>query len=228
MTKPSVLIIRPQQAAKRTAGLLAARGFVPHILPLSIIVPLTPAIPHQPYDGVIATSAAAFAAPLAEDGAWLKTLPFHCVGSRTREAAHDSGFTAIGHCALTARQLAGELCQQTNKYFLYLAGQTRRHELENSLRAAGIRVDIIERYATHFTPPTATQLAAVPRPPGFILLYSAKSARFLPGFAAHIGANTRILCLSSRIAAAVPAQWRDKIQVAAAPVEQKLLALLPF
>jgi len=228
MVKPSVLIIRPQQAAERTARLLTARGFAPHILPLSTIVPFTPAILRRPYDGVIVTSAAAFAAPLTEAEEWLKALPFYCVGGRTRDAARASGFTTIVQCALTARQLAGELCRQTNKNFLYLAGQTRHAQLENSLRAAGIRVDIIERYATHFIPPTARQLAAVPHPLGFILLYSAKSARFLPGFSPCINTDTRILCLSLRIAAAVPAQWRDKIQVAEAPVEQKLLALLPF
>jgi uroporphyrinogen-III synthase len=136
-----VLVLRPDDGARRTAAHLRALGHEPVCAPL-----LEPAGTGQPppsgaFDGVIATSAQAFA--FAEPFALQRFLrfPLMCVGARTAAAARESGFSDIRIVAADARRLAVALCQEPSmKSLLYVAGQDRKPALEEALGELGVAV----------------------------------------------------------------------------------------
>jgi len=222
----SVLIIRPYPAARRTAGLVAARGFEPFVLPLSAIRPLYATFPDKSYDAVVATSANAFLRPLPHSAAWLARLPLYCVGYRTAQAARKNGFVSIAAIAKNADMLCTEISTKKNRHFIYLAGRQRRPVLENHLRQMGGTVDSVEVYETQLLASPVMQRAVLPQSIDFILLYSAGSARLLTCLESVITVKTRILCLSLRIAATLPRDLERQVQIAREPTEKALFSLL--
>jgi len=222
----SVLIIRPDPAARRTAALLSEQRFEPFVLPLSVIRPVRAAFPDKSYDAVIATSANAFLRPLPHDAAFLAGLPLYCAGSRTARAARRQGFTSIIAIARNVDSLYAEIWRRQDRRFVYLAGRLRRPVLENRLRQMEAAVDSVEVYETRILTPSAVQQAALPQPVDFILLYSAGSIGMLASLAGVITTATALICLSPRIAAALPGTVEGKVQVAAEPTEKALFSLL--
>lgn len=233
----SVLVPRPQSAqAQNTARALRRLGFAPFILPLSQIEPLPfqlPAADAPQFSAVLATSANAFSPAAAEAlPAALKTLPLYCVGGETAKAAMAQGFAAPRLTAENAAALIKALQAEIKPKeqlprLLYLAGKPRRPQIEDFLSAAQLPFHTAELYASRPLSLSAADKANLPKPLGFILLYSSQTAAALPALSAHIGAQTQILCLSARISAAVPPQWRRQTRIAAAPNQAALLALLP-
>lgn len=222
----SVLIIRPYAAAQRTAALVAAKGFTPFVVPLSAALPLAAVFPDKQYDAVIATSENAFLRPLPHNAARLAALPLYCVGRRTARAARRKGFNTIAAIAKNADELCAVLGIRKKLHFLYLAGKQRRPVLEKHLQQAGMDVDVVEVYETRLLKPTRQQRAALPQVIDNILLYSARSIQMLSLLENVIAADTKILCLSPRIAAALPAGLAGDIQIAAEPTEKSLFSLL--
>jgi len=227
-TIPSVLIIRPYVAAQQTAALVAARGFMPFVIPLSVALPLSALFPDKNYDALIATSENAFLQRLPQNAAYLAALPLYCVGYRTARAARRNGFDIIATVAKNVDALCTVLDGKIKQHFLYLAGKQRRPVLEKHLQNAGVAVDVIEVYETELLEPSPQQCAALPEVIDNILLYSAGSMQLLSSFESVISSNTRILCLSLRIAKVLPAGLAGNIQAVAEPTEEALLSLLSF
>lgn len=222
----SVLIIRPYPAAQRTSMLITAHGFKPFVIPLSIIRPVHAAFPKNNYNAVVATSASAFLRPLPRDAAYLAKLPLYCTGRRTAQAAHGNGFTSIAAITKTARSLCAEIGIKTNKRFIYLAGRHRRPELENHFLQYGLLMDSIEVYEIELLTLSEIQRAKIPKEIDFILIYSTGSTSVLTSLADMITPKSKILCLSSRIAAALPDALEGEALYAREPTEKALLSLL--
>jgi len=205
---------------------LRERGFIPYILPLSRIEALPFSLPDTPFTALLATSANAFiyAGSLPEK---LKTLPLYCVGGKTAAAAKARGFSECVCIAANSDALIARLKSAPRGYWLYLTGRPRRAAIENYFRAANIACHTAEVYETQSLIPAAADLSNLPNPVAYILLYSAQNAANLPCLSEHISTETRLLCLSPRIAAAVPPQWRNQARITAEPTERDLFQLLP-
>jgi uroporphyrinogen-III synthase len=135
-----VLITRPLRDAQMTAQALRARGHEVLISPVLEIIGTGASIATTsggPWDGVIATSAQAFDYLDTEGRATIQHLPMFVVGTRTAQAAHNTGFKDIRIIAPHASELVTALAKQAPQHFLYLAGQDRKSDLEGGLAASG-------------------------------------------------------------------------------------------
>ncbi|MFN3889746.1 MAG: uroporphyrinogen-III synthase [Beijerinckiaceae bacterium] len=136
-----VLVLRPDDGARRTAARLAALGHEAIASPVMETVATGEPPPAGAFDGVIATSAQAlrFADPAALQP--FLHLPVMCVGARTAQAAREAGFAGIRIEAPDAAQLALDVTQSppVNR-LLYLAGRERKPGLETALKEEGVAV----------------------------------------------------------------------------------------
>ncbi len=136
-----LLVTRPFEQAARTAEKLLALGCEPILAPVLVLRPTGAQIPSGPFDLVLATSAQAFF------GSPSALAPLACVGERTAAAGRAVGFQ-IRLIASDSEALAENLLRQASPgRALYLAGETRKPELERRLRAAGWEIEPVETYA---------------------------------------------------------------------------------
>jgi len=221
-----VLITRPLAEARRTALRLRESGFEPMIAPLLEIVPVVPVWPSTPPEALLATSMHAFLTPLPIE--W-QNLPLLTVGDQTAVAAHHAG--AVISANGDARALVELARRQGFKHFAYLAGHTRKAELERCIAEFAV-IETLEVYharAVEALPETARQ-ALQAHATGAVLHYSRRSAEIFikcvnkAGLMASLP-NYRHLCLSDDVA--VPLRALElAVEVAPEPKESSLLARL--
>jgi len=221
-----VLITRPLAQARATAQRLEKLGFCPHIVPLVEIVPLDYVVPSGNFDAILATSANAFE-PVENALQRLRHLPIFCVGESTKIAAQDAGFLTIAAVGATATQLVAELEFYAPRHFLYLAGKVRRPILEQGLTGQGHKLTVLETYHQRPISFKFSELVSLPRRFDCALFYSATAARQAHYLARFFDEQTRLLCLSSRIADALPPPLRPYAHIAHHPTKTSLLSLLP-
>lgn len=210
----SLLVLRPAPGAAVTAARVHAAGLSPILLPLFTITPLVWSPPPGRFDALLLTSANA----VRHGGgglAALRGLPVIAVGMATAEAARAAGLTVVatgdtdGAAALRIAQARG--------YHRIL-----RLTADRPTPLAGI-VDV----AVYTT-------VAIDHPPGAVaeargaiaLLHSSRAAerfRMLLDSAAIDPADVRVAALSTKVANAAGAGWRDVI-VAATPNDAALVA----
>lgn len=240
-----VLVTRPEPGCESTAALLRTMGHEPVKLPLFRTIFHADALKQigKP-SALIVTSANAVRA--LENAPDLEPthlrFPVFAVGAATAAAASAHGFadvvTGPGNGRgladlLLDRIAAGDFNPSPDRPLTYLAGIPRSPELERRLTAAGTIVKSLEVYEmVKICYSTDFLNGAILSPsPDAVLLYSANAARRA---AKLLGPQTqpaqriecRFLCLSTEIAAALPAPWRDRAIVAATPDEASLLASL--
>jgi len=225
-----VLITRYRPQALRTALAVKKLGACPILLPLVEVVPLDVALPSPVgFDGLIASSANAFTLlKRKKDWRAFHSLPLFCVGEQTAHAARQTGFSYIATIAKNVDHLQNILKNNQMQNFLYLAGQYRRPLLEKSLQNQGKNITIVEIYTRFPLIPDITQYDTLPAPVDYVLLYSSLTARqcvqtLPPIFFAR---TTQFLCLSERIAKAVPQPYATQCIMAKEPNETSLLAAL--
>ncbi len=136
-----VLVLRPDDGARRTAGRLKALGHEAITSPVMETVATHAPGPAGAFDAMIATSAQAFSLANAAALAPFLRLPLLCVGARTAQAARDAGFGDVASEAPDAAALADTITGRTSgRSLLYLAGRDRKPDLEQALTAANIIV----------------------------------------------------------------------------------------
>lgn len=234
-----VVVTRPENSARRTAGRLQSLGHEP------VLLPLTKAVHHpdvadralkQPHAALAITSAEA-AQVLALLGE--KLTPHlgetvYAVGDVTAKAAAESGFRHIRTGPGTGTELAELVASDAPQFaapLLYLAGKPRSPKFEEGLRARNLPSTTAEIY--EMTPVAhddgAIRDAIIDPPADAVLLYSRESARLFSALVApHVPALAamRILCLSANVAEAVPQDFHRNIKIAGHPDEDGLFALL--
>lgn len=239
-----VLVTRPEPAASRTAAELRRRGHEPLLLPLAAaehdLDGLAAALT-RPHAAIAVTSAEAIRALHALSDLPPEIFDMACfaVGESTASAAWNLGFRSVVAGDNDGTTLARMIVDQMGPAFspdrplLYLAGSPRAAGFEAELAGLNVPVEICECYRMRPLAPSPSETTQVlgTAPVDVILLYSSESARRLfdlplskSGQAVLSGA--RILCLSEKIAAVVPEQFRSRTQVAPAPTEASLLSLL--
>lgn len=233
-----VLVTRPQPSATRTATRLEALGHQPILLPMTV-ARHDPQAAFEVLAGVHAaiavTSAEALRAIASESDALKPHLdtPLFCVGAATAAAARDTGFTDTIIGGGTGADLAATIlladARSKVEPLLYLSGTPRAPDFENALRDAAITFKAVNVYTMEPIVREAGEIARLfsEAKPDAILFYSVETARHF--FASDDVKSLdllgiRMLCMSSRIAEAVPDSLSKA--VATRPDEQSLLDLL--
>ncbi|WLR92257.1 uroporphyrinogen-III synthase [Shinella zoogloeoides] len=239
-----VLVLRPEPAASRTAGRLAALGHEAVLLPLTkaehdVDAVRTALAAAHSCIAVTSAEVARLLGKLREDLAPHRSTTVFAVGQASADAMRDIGFSSVFSANGYGEDLARLIAAHTRDSgdaagsILYLAGNPRAPGFENRLQEAGIAFRTVESY--RMVPLALSQAetaAALLQPvPDAVLLYSRESARAFFGLAPLAETpeqfnDLRILCMSTNVAAAVPANFAAQALIAGAPNEESLLALL--
>ena len=144
-----VLVLRPQHDADYTAKLLQMRGHEAIIAPIIEIEPQKFNVQDLPtITAILATSANAFRYLPNDFPIILKQQFCFTVGSHTLEAAKKAGFvnlrTASGDAPSLVKMVSANVPKEA--YLLYIAGQPRKPELEDTLQKLGYSLFICEAY----------------------------------------------------------------------------------
>jgi uroporphyrinogen-III synthase len=218
-----VLILRPAEDAATTARALAARGHTPQVLPAEEIVALGTAPPAGSFAALLVTSAHAVPALARHPpAAWPAIL---AVGERTAEALRAAGFDRVtvgcgGAAGLV--EPAVRLAAARGLPLLYAAGRVRSDALETTLAEQSVPLSVWEVYDIRPLDPGPEEIARATggAPPDAVLLLSrgqvAAYLRLAERLPRGPGAAPRLLCLSSRIAAALPAELRSLAEISPA------------
>jgi uroporphyrinogen-III synthase len=240
-----VLVTRAMPEAGETARMLVAAGHDPILAPLSIVEALPLPTPLPTADRLIATSRNAFL--LARDlGAanfpadWLN-LPLHGVGPRTAEAARAAGFRNVFAAAGEVGALIKDLrtASHPGERLLYLAGETRRPELEEELgvnpgfAANPLRTVVNYRITRVQRLPDNAQRALESGACDAVLHFSAESAAAFFDLVEAAGlsgpaAKPAHACLSAAVAERVESRLggAGTVRIAKNPGAEALIALL--
>jgi uroporphyrinogen-III synthase len=228
-----ILLLRAAQDAARTAQELRSRH---HSVVLSSIIEIVPTktpLPGGTFDGLIVTSAQAFASMDPAVVPSLRPLPFFSVGTRAGLAALKLGLSSPRLIGTDAKSLLRQITEKYPKdsHFLYLAGEDRKPDLEDGLAAAGYKVTLHETYRAE----PAAKLTVAARSAlehdevDVILHYSRRSAEIFLYFALQHKfdlSTTAHLCLSADVAVPLQEAYFDNIVVADIPNEISLLEKL--
>ncbi|ULJ71742.1 uroporphyrinogen-III synthase [Rhizobium gallicum] len=232
-----VLVTRPLRSGERTAKRLRDKGHEPVLLPLS--QPMhdgkTAMDALARTHGPIAITSAEAVRALSSSGTDVKPYrrrPVFAVGEASANEAKAVGFASVLASAGDGARLAELIAEQTRESVTYLAGSPRAKTFERTAHALGLKVDVVECYRMHQAEPDPVALReALTPPPEAILLYSRQTAeRFFR--LAEVQSEPAwlnqaiILCLSTSVAAAVPASLGRNLRIAALPDEGSLLSLL--
>ena len=250
-----LLVTRPEPEGARTAALLRQRGHDVLWQPLLRIEPTVDAeLGAGPWAAVLFTSANAVRAIAAHRRfGELANLAVYTVGRRTQAAAAVAGFASVmsadGDVNALAQLVASRLPSpassppgragidpagpQANAPLLYCAGEARAGDLAGALRLHGLRVEVVTVYratgVTELTPEVRAVVASGAI--DAVMHYSARTAAAFVAAAARAGIEdlsiqTRHLCLSAQVAVPLVAAGATATEVASAPTEQALLALI--
>lgn len=238
-----VLVTRPMPAAERTAAELARRGHEPVLIPLTQaeqrLKSLRP--PPPPRTSALAVTSAeairALAALPEDERHPYLGLPVYAVGRTTAAAALKLGFLHVeigaGDGEALARLVLSTPSLDPGQTILYLAGHPRSPEFEQRMSDASRPMQVRECYQMV---PIASDLVTVSAKltpvPDCVLLYSSDAARQFTDLlsaarlALPIKKSFRFLCLSHKIAAALPEEFRAHAVWPMEPREDLLLDLI--
>jgi len=221
----NILITRPRSQALHTAAQLEKRGQCVFVLSLTKIVPLDFILPQQSFEALLASSANAFSSNPQEFSS-LYSMPLFCVGEQTALAAQRAGFSTIAAIATQASTLISCLKNYPACHLLYLAGKNRRPILEKKLNMQGKIVTTVEIYQQQPLRPTPSVMAKLPPRFDYALFYSAMAAQEAVSLTNFFDTGTQFLCLSKRIARALPQNFQHQACIATTPSEASLLELI--
>ena len=236
MATRRILITRPEPGASATTKAVRTLGLEPVLLPLTQIVSLPQArtIDADAFDAVAATSANALRHAAKTTLQPLLQLPCHAVGAATAASATGVGFSTVTPRCASAAGLASAIVGElpNSARIAYLCGRVRLPVFEAELSGAGLRVTPIETYDTQSTDYSDAELSRIlTTPVDCALVHSALAADALgvlverPGLAERF-ANTDFFCISARVASRLDARIAERVQIAARPDDDALLAML--
>jgi uroporphyrinogen-III synthase len=222
-----VWVTRAQPGADATAERLRALGHAPVVAPLLHVRPLVGADLDLEGVGALAfTSANAVAAFAVLTPA--RRLPVYAVGEATAAAAREAGFAGVAageaDVAALARLIAADPARPAGAV-LHPCAAEPAGDLSGALAAQGVEARAAPVYA-------ALPVDALPDlgrpPPEAVLVHSPKAARVLADLVpAALAAGLEAFALSAACAGPIDGRGFAALQVAPAPNEAALLALLP-
>ncbi|MER0237211.1 uroporphyrinogen-III synthase [Fulvimarina sp. MAC8] len=221
-----VLVLREEGAAERTADQLRALGHEPLLLPLEAVIRLDNELPVSSFDGFVVTSAQAvpaLAEAFADDA-----RPVFAVGEATGEALESAGFSNVqvgsGKAAslpCLVESILGAPADGTR--LLYAAGRNRSGSLEEAVAGTSLSLSTWEVYDIVRRVPDLADLDQSLGDTGgdaALILSQAQAAAFADCVMPYLGAKAetlRLLCLSERIAEALPSDLRSRVEISGEP-----------
>jgi len=238
-----VLVTRPEAKARRACARLSAMGYQPVSLPLfqpeHFDATRLDFLKRRNWSALAITSSEALSGfSFGEGLAFLADKPVRPLAQRTASIARSTGFTHIitgkGDGQSLARTIAGYLpSSPAASPLLYLAGSPRAPDFENTLHQLGIDFETATVYVMQPIEYTVHDLENLMRDqsPSAVLFYSRAAAqRFFSlnvmRYIASSEKGMRLLCISRKVAEAIPAEFSPNISIAHSPDEPRLLALL--
>lgn len=223
-------------ASQKTMAWLLSQGYNAIHQPLSAIELCAFQLPDDitHYDGLCATSRAAFLAfshnntiqkNFDQKLAYIQKLPLFCVGKTTAQAAQKAGFTNKITIGINAQDLIKKIMLTNYNHLLYIAGKKRLSILEESLHSSGHTINCIETYDRRAMLPSQDTTDKLPIFKA-VLLYSTIGLNGLKKLHKHFDNDTKFLCLSQRIAQALPQEYQAKALITSEPTEESLFKLL--
>jgi uroporphyrinogen-III synthase len=143
-----VLVTRPAREAGQTAAGLRALGHEAVISPVLEVVAIGSALPDEPFDLVLATSAQAIEALTEAQIQQISGVPLYVVGARTAAAAERRGVAHPASVAVDGAKLAQTLREagMSSRNVLYLAGRDRKADLEEACAKLDVRLSVAVLY----------------------------------------------------------------------------------
>jgi uroporphyrinogen-III synthase len=229
MAKGSVLITRPEPAARDTADLLMGRGYTAVLAPMLVITP-RPWTSVPKAQAILVTSGNALSALAGVD----RAMPILAVGDATAMLARGMGFTTVesaGRDAEALAELTALRCKPANGSVLIASGAGQGMALVRDLRSRGLSVQRRMAYCARPVRALPDEAMAALRVGeiNHAMFFSAVTARTFvgcmmtePGLVERVEAHA----ISARTAAALaPLPWRS-IRVASHPNQDELVANL--
>ena len=217
-----IWVTRAQPGAGATARRLRDLGFEPVVAPVLETRPIPGAvIDLTGVDALAFTSAAGVAAFAALAGA--PDLPVFAVGDATAEAAHSAGFTDVRSAQGDARALADMIVAARPR----LAGVLAPTAAEPAADLAELLADRGVRARSVIVYQTVEIAAAAPDRLAGVLIHSPRAGRAVAARLAGDDARSIALyAISAAAAAPLAGLVFGKVEIAAAPNEPAMLALL--
>ena len=217
-----VLVTRPEPASAKTAAALECLGHAPVLLPLMQATHQLDVFASAPLPGTTA-----LAVTSAEAMRALEACPKET--SRPFLSLEDVSVADGDGRSLAKRLIA---TRDPEAKILYLTGTPRSPDFEAALADAGCTVEIRECYRMSPLAYQESEIAHRLTPmPDAILVYSSETARRLGELHDRMRSSlewqrTRFLCLSEKIANALPEEFQRASQWPLQPREDLLLLLL--
>jgi uroporphyrinogen-III synthase len=214
MSRP-LLVLRPEPGASATVAAARALGLEAIAAPLFTIRPLGWALPDDPPEAVLMTSAnAARHGGRLMDG--LKNVPLYAVGEATACEARQAGFHRIVTGDGNARSIVALARRDGVRALLHLAGREHRDVMPDDIRVD--RRIVYAADAVEALPDAARTVLPV----AVALLHSPRAARL---FASLVDpAGIAIAAISPAALAAAGPGWRIA-EAAERPTDASLLAV---
>ncbi len=230
----TTLVTRPEPDGGRTAQALRIRGIQPILSPIAVAAPVT-GESWRPYPAaVVATSARAITLATKASLQKLQKTPFFAVGQETAMAAKGAGFEDIRTGVGGAAELAALILRDMPPCpVLFLAGETRKPTLEQSLMDAGYDLEIAEIYRMVPAAALSDEALEALRTGGIAaaLHFSKEAARGFVRLCAEAGvlpAARRVhhCCLSADVAEGLRSLAPNAVAIAETPTEAALMRVL--
>lgn len=224
---------RPEPAGAQTAQRLVQAGFSPVLFPVSRTMALEFDMPDTAFDALAITSANAFRHIAPQRLVPFTALPLFAVGEGTARAACKAGFAQVIEGGGDAVRLASTMARSLPEgaKVLYLAGRVRQPIFEERITEVGLNMTVRDVYDAQPIDHSTDEIRTIAGKGPFVavLLYSGLAAKAFveamrliePPF----NAQTRFLCISSRVAEKLPPQWRRQALVADHPDEEGVFRL---
>ncbi|SMD08620.1 uroporphyrinogen-III synthase [Fulvimarina manganoxydans] len=235
-----VVVVREAESARDTAKKLIGIGHEPLLLPLEVVVRLESAAPVGDWTGFVVTSAKAverLAEVFSDD-----TRPVFAVGEASAEAARAVGLVHVIAGEGTATSLPSLVRSAfgatARPNLLYAAGRNRSGSLEKAFEACDIAFGIWEVYdIAPLMPDLAFAQSTLSRAPvDAVLILSRGQAEAYGRLVARLDeaslgwplkAQPHLLCLSERIAAALPVDLTYRAKISTSPSLASLFEWIP-
>jgi uroporphyrinogen-III synthase len=220
----TVALFRARDEARASASLLAGRGIVAALAPVTELAATGAAPPQGDFDFTVATSAQALALASPAALAALAGTPLYVVGGKTAAAAARAGVKT----AATASDVAALVPVLPGGRGLYLAGRDRKPDLEAAL---GERVAVVVVYEARARAGWDEEEARGVAEAAAALHYSERSAELALRFAeaaGHAAAFRRLphVCISRAVAGRVAESGAKRVMFPHKPTQEPLFDAL--
>jgi uroporphyrinogen-III synthase len=233
-----ILVTRPRPDAEVTAEKLRGMGHEAVVAPLLEIDLYPSAVP--PLDGAQALIVTSRNALRALDARGLshaeKERPVFAVGGATARMARESGFSGIRTGEGTAELLLPLIvsnCKPDAGPLIHLAGEKTAWDLKGAIEAAGFTVEqpvVYRAVPANTLPEPALDALGADKVDGVMLMSPETAKIYVALLAAHgigpIALQVRHFCLSQAVAAELSSLPEAGVEVAGAPTQDALLALV--